>query len=61
MGFNLDPDTEHYLDRDAKKRLNNLSSMADIRGKCQFPALCGGLPVRVPPFPARPRCEMLVL
>jgi len=25
LGFNLDPDTRHYPDRDTKKRLNNSS------------------------------------
>ncbi|KIA72034.1 hypothetical protein ANMWB30_32100 [Arthrobacter sp. MWB30] len=35
MGFNLDPDTRHYPDRDTKKRLNNSSSMAEIRSKGQ--------------------------
>jgi hypothetical protein len=28
--FHLDPDTRHYPDRDAKKRLNNSSSMPDF-------------------------------
>lgn len=34
--FNLDPHTRHYPDGDAKKRLNNLSSMPDFRRKCQL-------------------------
>lgn len=35
--FSLDPHTRHYPDGDAKKRLNNSSSMPEILGKRQTP------------------------
>jgi hypothetical protein len=35
LDFDLDPVTRHYPDRDAKKRLNNSSSMPDLGSRSE--------------------------
>src|SRR5688572_9204351 len=56
LDFDLDPVTRHYPDRDAKKRLNNSSSMPEfIRG-------CESAPCAPPDTPAglaQPPCPLI--
>src|SRR5919107_261330 len=56
LDFDLDPVTRHYPDRDAKKRLNNSSSMPEfIRG-------CESAPCGLPDTPAgraQPPCQLI--